>query len=65
MELLLETADELSLPADPEFHSAFLAYLERDTRIAVINSNTDEVTEDPNIPMPEWGWGVPGGPYLG
>ena len=65
MELLLETADELALPADPEFRSAFMAYLEWGTRIAVINSNTDEVTEDPNIPMPEWGWGVPGGPFLG
>lgn len=65
MELLLETADELELPADPEFRSAFMAYLEWGTRIAVINSNTDEVTEDPNIPMPEWGWGVPGGPFLG
>lgn len=65
MELLLETADELELPADPEFRSAFMAYLEWGTRIAVINSNTNEVTEDPNIPMPEWGWGVPGGPFLG
>ena len=65
MELLLETADEQVLPADPEFRSAFMAYLEWGTRIAVINSNTNEVTEDPNIPMPKWGWGVPGGPYLG
>ena len=65
MELLLETADELSLPADPEFRSAFIAYLEWGTRIAVINSNMDNVTEDPNVPMPKWGWGVPGGPFLG
>jgi hemoglobin len=65
MELLLETADELALPADPEFRSAFMAYLEWGTRIAVINSNTNEVTEDPNIPMPKWGWGVPGGPFVG
>jgi hemoglobin len=63
MELLLETADELSLPADPEFRSAFLAYLEWGTRIAILNSNTDTVTEDPNVPMPKWGWGVVGGPY--
>jgi hemoglobin len=65
MELLLETADKLDLPADPEFRSAFMAYLEWGTRIAVINSNLDEVTESPDIPMPAWGWGVPGGPYLG
>jgi hemoglobin len=64
MELLLQTADELTLPDDPEFRSAFLAYLEWGTRIAVINSNTDVASESENIPMPEWGWGVPGGPYV-
>jgi hemoglobin len=63
MELLLETADELALPDDPEFRSAFMAYLEWGTRIAVLNSNLDSVNEDPGIPMPKWGWGVPGGPY--
>ncbi|HEY9194993.1 MAG TPA: group II truncated hemoglobin [Mucilaginibacter sp.] len=65
MELLLQTADELLLPDDPEFRSAFLAYLEWGTRIAVINSKTDTVTESPDVPMPKWGWGVVGGPYLG
>jgi len=64
MELLLETADEMALPSDPEFRSAFMAYLEWGTRIAVINSNLEDVSEDPDIPMPKWGWGVPGGPYL-
>lgn len=65
IDLLLETADELKLPDDPEFRSAFMAYLEWGTRIAVINSHTDEVTESPDVPMPAWGWGVPGGPYQG
>ena len=65
IDLLLQTADELKLPDDPEFRSAFMAYLEWGTRIAVINSNTDEVTESPDVPMPVWGWGVPGGPYMG
>lgn len=64
MDLLLQTADELQLPDDPEFRSAFLAYLEWGTRIAVINSNLDEVNESPNVPMPKWNWGVPGGPYI-
>lgn len=64
MELLLLTADELSLPDDPEFRSAFMAYLEWGTRIAVINSKTDETTEPADAPMPEWGWGVVGGPYI-
>lgn len=63
MELLLETADELQLPDDPEFRSAFMAYVEWGTRIAVLNSNLDNV--DPNMPMPKWDWGVPGGPYMG
>ncbi|MDB5144315.1 MAG: globin, partial [Mucilaginibacter sp.] len=65
MELLLETTDELSLPDDPEFRSAFMADLEWVTRIAVLNSNLDKVTESPDVPMPVWGWGVPGGPYQG
>jgi hemoglobin len=64
MELLLLTADELLLPDDPEFRSAFMAYLEWATRIAVINSRTDEVTELADSPMPQWGWGVVGGPYI-
>ena len=65
IDLLLKTADELNLPDDPEFRSAFMAYLEWGTRIAVINSNIDEVTESPDVPMPVWGWGVPGGPNHG
>lgn len=65
MDLLLETADELQLPDDPEFRSAFMAYLEWGTRIAVLNSNLDSVNEDPGMPMPKWDWGVPGGPYRG
>lgn len=61
--LLLETADEINLPDDPEFRSAFVAYIEWGTRIAVLNSNTDELTMNPEEPMPKWGWGVPGKPY--
>jgi len=64
MELLLQTADELQLPDDPEFRSAFLAYLEWGTRIAVLNSKENEATEAVDAPMPAWGWGVPGGPYI-
>ncbi|SDH36101.1 hemoglobin [Dyadobacter soli] len=63
--LLLETADEIRLPDDPEFRSAFVAYIEWGTRIAVINSNSDELQMNPDEPMPKWGWGVPGGPFLG
>ena len=63
VQLLLVSADEISLPDDPEFRSAFVAYIEWGTRIAVLNSNTDSIQMNPQEPMPEWGWGVPGKPY--
>jgi hemoglobin len=63
VELLIETADEIKLPDDPEFRSAFVAYIEWGTRIAVLNSNETELTINPDEPMPKWGWGVPGKPY--
>jgi hemoglobin len=62
--LLMESADELSLPDDPEFRSAFVAYIEWGTRIAVINSRESENNEEVDIPMPTWGWGEPKGPYI-
>ncbi len=63
--LLLDSADEIGLPADPEFRSALVAYLEWGSRLAVINSQLPAGTEaDPATPMPKWGWGVPGGPYI-
>lgn len=61
--LLLESADELKLPDDPEFRSAFVAYIEWGTRIAVVNSNQMHVAMNPEEPMPVWGWGVPGKPF--
>ncbi|MVT09200.1 group II truncated hemoglobin [Chitinophaga tropicalis] len=64
VKLLIETSDEIGLPDDPEFRSAFVAYLEWGTRIAVLNSNLEEVPFNPDEPMPKWGWGVPGRPYL-
>jgi len=36
--LLLDTADEIGLPDDPEFRSALVGYLEWGSRLAVINS---------------------------
>ena len=61
--LLLETADELELPTDPEFRSALVAYLEWGSRLAVINSALPADTEIAEQPMPVWDWGVPGGPF--
>jgi hemoglobin len=63
IELLLDCADEVGLPADPEFRSAFVAYLEWGTRLAVLNSQPGAAVVD-DAPMPRWGWGVPGGPYV-
>ena len=62
--LLLDTADAAGIPSDPEFRSALVAYLEWGTRLAVINSQSpSDTVPDPAVPMPKWGWGVPGGPY--
>ena len=65
VKLLLLSADETDLPSDPEFRSAFVAYIEWGTRIAVLNSNTTDLAMNPEEPMPKWSWGVPGGPYMG
>ena len=64
IQLLLETADEIGLADDPEFRSAFVGYLEWGSRLAVLNSNTDENPIKENEPMPKWGWGETGGPYI-
>ena len=62
--LLLDTADELGMPDDPEFRSALVGYLEWGSRLAVLNSQAG-VTVDANAPMPKWGWGEVKGPYQG
>ena len=60
--LLLETADELKVPEDPEFRSALVGYLEWGSRLAVLNSQPG-VSAEENAPMPSWGWGEVKGPY--
>lgn len=65
VQLLIQTADETGLKSDPEFRSAFVGYLEWGTRIAVINSQLTENPLTPDAPMPTWGWGETGGPYVG
>jgi hemoglobin len=64
IELLLKAADEVGLPDDPEFRSAFVGYLEWGSRLAVINSKTTENPIGEEEPMPKWGWGGTGGPYV-
>ena len=55
---MLDAADEVGLPADPEFRAAFVGYLEWGTRLAVHNSQPDA---DPirQAPVPHWGWASP------
>jgi hemoglobin len=62
MALLLECADEVRMPSDPEFRSALVAYLEWGTRLAVINSAPGGTVPE-GSPMPRWGWGEVKGPY--
>lgn len=64
LQLLLESADEIGVPNDPEFRSALVGYLEWGSRIAVINSTTHDNPVHEGAPMPTWGWGEPGGPYI-
>ena len=64
LHLLQETADEVGLADDPEFRSAFVGYLEWGSRLAVINSQLTENPVNSNEPMPKWGWGETGGPYM-
>lgn len=64
IKLLLQTADEQGLKSDPEFRSAFVGYIEWGTRIAVINSQLTENPMQKEEPMPKWGWGETGGPYI-
>ncbi len=40
-----------------------LAYLEWGSRLAVINSEPGVNVEE-DQPMPKWGWGEVGGPYI-
>jgi hemoglobin len=49
-------ADDAGLPSDPEFRSAFAAYVEWGTWIALQNSQPGA---DPprEAPVPRWGWG--------
>ena len=53
---MVEAADHAGLPADPEFRSAFVAYLEWGTRLAVINSRPGATVTE-HAPVPRWSWG--------
>ena len=62
VELMIETADEIGLPADPAFRNAFVAYLEWGSKLALINSAPGVEKPKGHWPMPKWGWGSAQGP---
>jgi hemoglobin len=62
VQLICASADEAGLPDDPEFRSAFVAYIEWGTRLALANSQPG-ATPPPEAPVPRWGWGE-APPYL-
>ena len=64
MALLLEAADDIGVPDDPEFRAALVGYLEWGTRLARLNSQPGSEANE-HAPMPKWGWGPPGGPWQG
>lgn len=61
--LLQDAADEVGLPDDPEFRSAFMAHIEWGSRVAVMNSQLDENPVGPNDHVPRFSWGSVRGPY--
>jgi hemoglobin len=52
-----QAADDVDLPADPEFRAALIGYLEWGTRLALANSQHD-AQPVLHAPVPRWGWGV-------
>jgi hemoglobin len=54
--LICDAADDAGLPTDPEFRSAFVAYIEWGTRLALVNSQPG-AHPPTQAPVPHWGWG--------
>ena len=55
--LLSRAADDVGLPADPEFRAAIMGYAEWGSRLALQNSQPGAQTVA-HAPVPHWGWGV-------
>jgi hemoglobin len=62
VQLVLESADEIGMPDDPQFRSALVGYLEWGSRMVVKNSQISENAVDTDTSMPDWSRGEPGGP---
>lgn len=59
--LLMRSAQEAGLPADPEFRAAFNSYIEWGSRLALENSQPGARPPE-QMPMPYWGWETAAGP---
>ena len=59
--LLVQSAHDAGLPNDAEFRSAFGAYIEWGSRLAVENSQTSAKPPE-HMPMPRWDWQTAAGP---
>jgi CDGSH-type Zn-finger protein len=59
--LLLQSAHEARLPADPEFRAAFSSYIEWGSRLALENSQPGARPPE-HMPMPHWDWTTAAGP---
>ncbi|MFJ3859727.1 group II truncated hemoglobin [Streptomyces sp. NPDC090085] len=55
-DLLMDTADEVGLPSDPEFRGVFAYYVEWGTRMALIYSGPHPPPVDA-AGVPVWSWG--------
>ncbi|HEY2698698.1 MAG TPA: CDGSH iron-sulfur domain-containing protein [Pseudonocardiaceae bacterium] len=55
VQLIMQSALDAGLPNDAEFRSAFGAYIEWGSRLAVENSQTDSKPPQ-HMPMPHWDW---------
>ncbi len=61
VQLLLVSAQEAGLPSDPEWRSAFGAYIEWGSRLALENSQPG-AKPPAHMPMPHWDWRTAAGP---
>jgi hemoglobin len=55
VELLMDSADEVGLPRDPEFRAVFAYYIEWGTRMAILYSG-DNPPPVRSAPVPRWEW---------
>jgi CDGSH-type Zn-finger protein len=59
--LILQSAQQAGLPADPEFRSVFSAYIDWGSRLALENSQPGAQPPQ-DMPMPHWDWNTAAGP---